>query len=713
MKKIVYFCFSALVIIISIVNYFNFSYQVNTSLYNGLCEIIVENTSKKSNTDIINDLKEISASIGSDIFCKTAENNGKLTVIYKTNNTEDFLNINIDNNSQVLKKNQCISTCKSVEGYDVITLRMPILYYDYTIYSFDHCKNIRFDKIGYCVKEEYANSFIDKFNTMGYSADYSGFPLYISGDLYELNNYAVFPLAIMVLAIFIYFMNNAKEHVLEKMEGYSSVQVILQELKRFLPVLLVIFAVVQIVNIIVYSVLNNGLLMEYIQYNINSDLFVYLGITLIAMLLASCVVLVHTGTAYIKGRKSKKTVLIITALAKIALTVALSVNLVGTVEMVVAISSSINVTNVISDKITNYVNPNVYGDLTDEDHKKLEKFYNLACEKHNGIYINATNWAGDAESAPIDVEYYKDYPLYIPEGLTLEEVLYVNSYKMSINPNYLSVNPIYKPDGSPVTEKDFKKDKYNLLVSENEENVDAYITNTNDAYHNILAENYGGKKLEYNVIRYRQDELFYIFNTTSVETGCTYAKNPIVEVQYGMEYELNKGYVTSSYYYNQFILQTRTDDPYQEILPTIKECGLEGIILDVVTATDAVQEYMSQYREAYINNFINIIMYLSLYVFIFIFFINTYLENIKDEIAIRKLSGETFLSLHSKYLLIALAITAVVVVLSITFAGEMYQMFMINSVIIPLVISVVECIVFRIYANKFTRKNILKTLKGD
>ena len=68
---------------------------MNTSLYNGLCEIIVENTSKKSNTDIINDLKEISASIGSDIFCKTAENNGKLTVIYKTNNTEDFLNTRI------------------------------------------------------------------------------------------------------------------------------------------------------------------------------------------------------------------------------------------------------------------------------------------------------------------------------------------------------------------------------------------------------------------------------------------------------------------------------------------------------------------------------------------------------------------------------------------------------------------------------------------
>ncbi len=713
LKKIIYFCFSALVIIISLVNYFNFSYQENTSLYNGLCGIIVENTEKKSNANIISDLKDISADIGSDIFYKTAENNGKLMVIYKTNNSNDFLNINIDENSQILQKNQCISTCKSVKEYDVIPLKMPMLYYDYTIYSFDDCKNARLNKASYCVREEYADNFIESFNTMGYTASYSEFPLYISGDLYELTDYVIFPLIITVLAIFIYFMDNAKEHVLEKMEGYNSYEVILQELKRLVPVLLSIFVVVQIVNVVIYSIVNNGLLLKYIQYNINSDLFIYIAITLMALLVASAIVLVHTGTAYIKGKKSEKTILIITALAKTVLTIVLSVHLVTTVEMLGVIASSINVTNVISDKISNYVNPNVYGDLTDEDYKNLEKFYNLAYERHNGIFVNATEWIGDYESTPFNVEDYKDMPIYVPEGLTLEEVIYINFYSISINPNYLTVNPIYKPDGSPVTEKDFKKDKYNLLVSENEENVDAYITNVNDGYKDILTNNYGGKKLEFNVIRYRQDEIFHIFNTTSVDTGCTYAKNPIVEVKYGMEYELEKNYITSNYDYNQFILETHTANPYNEILPTIKECGLEDVILDVSTATDSVQEYMSQYREPLIKNLITVVMYLALYAFIFMFFINTYLENIKDEIAIRKLSGEVFLSLHLKYLIIALIIAVVVAVSSAVVTSQVYQMFIFNSIVIPLVISVLECVVFKIYSNKFTRKNILKTLKGD
>lgn len=92
MKKIVYISFSVLMIIMTIVNFLNFSDSSTISVFDGLSNISIEQPDNMSNKDFIGILEDTAEKLNIDIAYQSLDSNKKGINIYKTNNKSDFLN---------------------------------------------------------------------------------------------------------------------------------------------------------------------------------------------------------------------------------------------------------------------------------------------------------------------------------------------------------------------------------------------------------------------------------------------------------------------------------------------------------------------------------------------------------------------------------------------------------------------------------------------
>lgn len=159
---------------------------------------------------------------------------------------------------------------------------------------------------------------------------------------------------------------------------------------------------------------------------------------------------------------------------------------------------------------------------------------------------------------------------------------------------------------------------------------------------------------------------------------------------------------------------SETDDLYKAILPLIEETEIKDIVYNVTYANESYAEELANNRNYVLKNFIQVLIYSSLYIFLMIYFIRTYSENYQDDIAVRRLLGENFVKLHSKYF------SAVAVMIAVTLTGVLINQkeyitvmgFSFTIVAVPLVLWIIEIFIFVLYTNRLTHKNILRALKG-
>lgn len=698
-------------VIITIVNYSNFAYMNKNSIYNGLTEVIAERPENITNKQLVADIEDICQKLGTDVMYSTSGDNGTSRLFYKTNNLDNFLNIKLDGNTQKLKSGECFSTLDSVDKHNVKALYMSVLFGNSTIYPFEECIEYNLATAGFCVTTEAYDDFIFELESRGYTTYLNENPLTLGDTLYNMTDYITSLFIIFVISLFIYFIHNGKEHVLKKLEGYSSANIIIEKIGEFIVGFLVIFIIIEIVNLIVFSIFNNRLLTDYIIYTIHSPMTMCLGLVVIALFLSSLSVIFHNNNIFIKGKRNKNTVLYLTAVAKVAVIIFICTPFIVSIKILPSVISNYHNAKVVEEKTQNYVVPNIYGWRSEDINEKLRNFYNLAVDEYNGIFMDGTSWHNNYDVEKIDVEKYRDR-LQVPKGLTLEEFIYINLYYININANYLNLNPIHKPDGTLITDDDFDNNKLNIMVSENEKHINAVITNFKSLYKEIMENEFPGEVLEFNIIYYKDGEEFCLLNS-GYNNSVSYAKNPIVYIEEGMLHKLESDNVISFFDNNRFILETYTNDPYNEILPLIKKCGLEGVILNTSTTSEGFQRAMSINMEALMEYGIQTVMCLILYIFISVFYVKTYLQNYKDDIAIRKLSGESFFVLHKRFFTISLIALVVTLVGLVIVLPQNLSDFSGVELWIPMVVFIFEAIIFKIYSGVFTRKGILKTLKGD
>lgn len=214
MRKIVYISFSVLIVIMTIVNFLNFSNDSTISIFDGLTNISIEQPDGMCNSEFIKILENTAKKLNIDIAYQSTSNDAKGINIYKTNNTDNFMDISTDNNVQQISDSECISTLSSVNGYKVIPLYISKFVRNTTIYTFNKCVNNKLAATSFMIKENGADEYINALNNKGINAELNVVPVTFDGNPYNEFEYSFCLLLVVVLAIFISFIDNAKTHTL-------------------------------------------------------------------------------------------------------------------------------------------------------------------------------------------------------------------------------------------------------------------------------------------------------------------------------------------------------------------------------------------------------------------------------------------------------------------------------------------------------------------
>ena len=344
--------------------------------------------------------------------------------------------------------------------------------------------------------------------------------------------------------------------------------------------------------------------------------------------------------------------------------------------------------------------------------KNMQNFYLRSVKEYNAITTASSYYEKIDSQLTEDILYEFNgendlsYQYNDENDLSYEYDKYVSNKILDVNANYFKINPIYKTNGELVSEKDFAKDKYNLLVAENAEHTDALIKYVK-GYLQIGDS-------DFNVIYYKENQRFLLIDAGNTSA---YAVDPYVNIAEGIRFKRIKNYYPSEVTgnQNQFLLKLDSTDSYSKVLKLAKETGVEQSILDVQSTSAIIATEFEAATDNLLGNAIQTVLYAFLYMFLTVFFIKTYQETYQSQIAVKKLSGGGVFMLHKKYIwasVIMLMLTVLGVVTQMIVQEMLYTTPIIYGIATPIILWVIEMIFFALYASRLNRKNILETLKG-
>lgn len=713
MKKTIYICFAMLVAVISVINFINFSIETNEAMYRDLQQVTITKPDYVSNKEFINELKAVTADNNTDIMTKKHDLKSNTLSYYKTNNSNDFLDISVEGNSLLLEDKDCISTAREVKGYNVIHLYMTTQAGDTSIYSLDEAEDFDLSSGEYYLQPDKCDIISDILANKNYKVQ--PFELPFITTVRPIFSYALCPMLLTFVAILFYFSSKSKEDMLKKLDGYSNLDIIKAGVLPILKNLILIFLGIQAVNLIVFQIQNSGMLLRYISFTITSGLAYYLGAILCVLVLSSGFVFIHNGTAYIKGKDKKRFILIINIVVKVCSVIFLSASMIIPLLFLPSAIGTYCNAKAVSEALSPYVSPRLYGSESDVSSEKAndryKQFYYSTVDAFHGVFIDTTGYVPTELGTPV--------PEYIPMDDTRrnfsDELLnYISFNNIIINKNYLDLNPILKTNGEPITAADFDSEKINILLSDKETHTDEIVRY--EKYMTPLALksiNKNTTDIDVNVIYYKADQLINLYQPSLNNDldASRYAVNPIIKIFYD---DMDLEYFSFSICNNYYLLETKTDDPYNELLPVITECGLDNTIQEVAYASENYDIVIKDKMLQIIYFLIQALLYGLLFLLVTVSYIKIYLHNNRDIIAAKKLAGQSFFSVYKIYFYLMLGmfiITEIALLLIYTFFNGSSHLEL--HIGIPIAIYLLELILFRIMVCKYTRKSILEILKGN
>ena len=146
-------------VIVMVINFLNYSGNSTMLVFDNTDDLTVITNDKISNTQLIKLLVKTAKELNTDVAFQTWIDDLGVRKIYKTNNTDDFLNLDIYGESQKLSDKQCISTLSQVKGYTVIPLNISNFQYDTTVYPLTESNYSSVDSTTFKVSSEFVGDF--------------------------------------------------------------------------------------------------------------------------------------------------------------------------------------------------------------------------------------------------------------------------------------------------------------------------------------------------------------------------------------------------------------------------------------------------------------------------------------------------------------------------------------------------------------------------
>lgn len=653
MKKLATLSYTILCLVLIVLSYMNFSYDVLEKVQQDKQKIMITKEKTWTNAEFLESVEEVLKGEKLDIMYRYVEVQGNdLTYkYYSTKNTNDFINqkaVDILSNVEVYH-------LKEAEKYDLTT---GIFYVD----------KKQSDRTVNAIQELGCEVALDT------AVD-------ISGKV-SVPVFATIPIVLVIMSMIFYALSIGKKTMLRKMEGYTTFDILKEEFSKQALVYVLIALLLEGIAIGAVCCQYHHALMEFFQYQVH---YILLGVAVIFIgIIFSCIVICSQNKiAYIKGKVPRKGMYVLSMLAMVVFIVFITFFMTIAIRNVKLCYDTYKTARFMAEKVNGYVTVPIYENSASSEglEDNYMEFYRQTVNKFQGVLIYAGNYQYDLISGKTLCEEY-------------------NQDWIIVNENYLKINPVFNGAGEEIA-----------LSEETEENiVDVLIPssklNEEEEYVEFVKNAY---EAEANFIEYDGENTKVYSYNAAIGNGA-YGEIDLPVIVVVKEKQLSGDYVLSYCSSDSYFLKTASDEPYEELTPVLKETGI--IIVTPQTpyiASNYTAELEQQKEMLKLYGFQTIFLSIGI-LFLVIFSSVLFCENYRKKIVSKLIEGYSIAACIKGHIIFKLLIYGISA-FGVFAAGQLIMVGMNYYIVLGMLL--LDLGITFILCNKITKQNVYQIVKGE
>lgn len=653
MKKLITLSYTILCLVLLILCYMNFSHDVIENIENGKQKIVITKDKNQTNSEFLQTLEKAMSEQKLDIMYRYMETDGDdlKYYFYRTYKTNTF----IDKESANILPCITFYDLEEAGRYDLAT---GIFYAD----------------------KSQCDKTVNAIQDMGYTVTLDN-SLEISGKM-SIPVFTAIPIVLVVMSMIFYTLSIGKKTMLRKMEGYTTLDILKDEINKLLPMYAVITILSESVTIASVLYNYNNALIAFFKYQ---AYYLLLGTaTVLAGMVLSCIVIhKQNKAAYIKGKVPKKGMYVLSMAVMIIFIIFIDFFMTIAIRNVKSYYQTSKTAHFMAEKVNGYVTVPIYENNASSDglEDNYMQFYKNTVNDFKGVLIDSGNYKYDITTGKTMCEEYgEDF--------------------ITINENYLKINPAYDSTGKEISLSDIAKENI----------IDVLIPfskpGEKEKYSDLIENGYNAKA---NFIEYDSKKTkIYSYNAAAGDGAYGQIDSPVIIVI--NEQSLTGDYVLSYCSTDSYFLKTATDKPYEELKPILKETG----IIAVTPQTPYISaNYTSElaHQKSMLKLYGSQTLFLSVgIIFLIVFSSMLYCENYRKAIANKLIEGYSIGECIKTHLIFKMIIY-LISLLGI-YAAESITLIGFNYYIIPVML-IADISVTIVLCAKITKTNLYQIVKGE
>jgi len=662
---------------LGVISLFNFSLILPESMETNKAAIIIQKPVEETMAEFAGHLDEISRNLSTDLLYRDTRVIGSKAeyIFYKTNNDPDFLSLPVDGDSTLLAEGEYFTT-KVTGGKGERRILLLSLDAEYTIRGMEEIASLTFDKAAFYIDPAKSDALLSSIKSEGYSVEKIEYGMVFMSQTYILYLGQGVLMAFLLLSSLFYTFSLGKEIVIKRLSGYTKKQL----LKDVLISNLLPFTGICLLTLFVFSIaceiMAIGSLFTFFLFSYKW--YFYLFFAVFFMLSISTVYLVtREGNETLKGKSNLPELYAITIIAKFivfAIGIICLTYAVSGFSKIYAVQKSYNE---IAQKTEGYVTLPCYdkaglAGLYEEDYSaRFDKLYKITVEPFDGIVISTDQYQYLGGAAPSLGDQF-----------------------IEVNENYLNTTPIMDLHGNRITGEDLPNNEFVVLIPESR-SMDEEIIRSKFKYCIV------DKNTNFYIVYYASNTHISSYDSGTFQYNYGTIIDPVIRVYndtYPTFYATN--YITGQSY----LLKTKTNNPYAEILPYLKEAKLENTIISCKSVKDNYADDIER-SQTRLTIFIMGASIAMMILFVLIVYESSvYFASQSKKIAVKRLHGYHFWQIYKFPLIVRCLSLCLIVPVS-------WVMF--KNAAPSIAFSLLDFAAFYFYAKRFERKNIGSIIKGD
>lgn len=597
----------------------------------------------KTSDRLVSELNKACKASDTDILVRVYRRNNNAgydesvgdNIIYKTSNHTDFLKWHTQTGDCTVPAGAVFTNDPGFasDRYQPVKLYMPHIMGDYFIYSLTDMPEEDLPSAIFYTDAEYYDKLTEELGKCGIIIEKDGGVILDSHYGILLLGVTLVLFGLSFLSMLFWQLSESKKIAMKRLEGFSCPQIAFDQMIVFLKGFFPICVIALVIGCIAGSIAESFSLFLCFLEDYRWKLTGFILAWLFAMII-SCFYTVFVHPLYaIRGRKTQKGLYGLTFFAKVCLVAVIGVVAYASFDGLRTIRATITVQNQVSETYSDYYYFLSNKSTTLVPDEELEKTYHdlymTLSKTYKPVLMDPTN-AALLSTMPEDK--LKEYDSRIRNFRIINN-------NITVNRNYLDLNPVYTSDKEPVLPGDFPKNKLVLLIPD-----DTDEAMVRSSYKNVAeSKGYSGESIC--IIKYDPSQKFYCFSADTESENPGYVEKPVVIVE--------QDFLQPSAWFSRgfLVFEAKSDDFYHEVLPVMDECGITQYIAGTVSLSGEIQYALNRDKTMFCVCAAALGSCIILLCCVLLYECVVYYKNNQKKITVKKMNGFAFWHIHSTHLI--------------------------------------------------------------